>query len=387
MGFLAYCLAILLLILTLPGTIELFFLTLGAIFGSFRKNHKRLIPGELKGVIIIPAHNEEIHIEDTLKAIQQCEGNFDCVVIADNCTDSTAEICQKYHVKTFERKDELNRGKAYALDYAFQKLLSADYDWFAIVDADSHVQSNFVSELNRLFSQKADAVQVRYSAENSQKSIKTRLMCIAFLAFNYVRPKGRQFWNLSSGILGTGFALSRQTLQAVPYQIDSIVEDLAYHLRIVQAGYKVQFTELTKVTSDLPVESTGAKIQRTRWEGGRFALMREAIPKLFLEVAKGRWKQLEPLLDLLLLPLAYHVLLLIILLFINPFQTYALVALSIVLGHIITALIIGGGSWKDLAALLLSPFYILWKIFLLPKTLFFSHKSSEWVRTKRTPKR
>lgn len=378
-----------LFLVTLPGNIELLYLTVGAIFSALKPQNLLNTPTfHSKGIIIIPAHNEEMTIAKTLKAMQNCTGDFDYVVVADNCTDSTAQICQQHGVKVLVRNDPEKKGKSYALDFAFQILLNEPYDWFAVVDADTLVQSNLATEISRLFDQQADAVQVRNSIENPHLSIKTRLMCIAFLAFNYLRPKGRQFWNHSVGILGTGFALSRKVLQTVPYTTSSIVEDLAYHIKLVKAGFKVRFTDRTKVVSDFPVHKDAVTTQRTRWEGGRFAVMRHAIPELALAVFKGQWQLLDPLLDLLLLPLAYHVVLLFLLCLIpiSFFQLYALISLCLVLGHILTAIIIGGGTMKDFLALLLSPFYIIWKLLLLTKTFRFSSKSSEWIRTDRNQK-
>ena len=68
-------------------------------------------------------------------------------------------------------------------------------------------------------------------------------MNIALLAFNVMRPRGRDRLALSCGILGNGFALRRETIEAVPYEAGSVVEDLEYHLRLVRAGKKVQFAD------------------------------------------------------------------------------------------------------------------------------------------------
>ena len=66
-------------------------------------------------------------------------------------------------------------------------------------------------------------------------------MNVALLAFNVLRPRGRARWGLSCGILGNGFGLARKTLEAVPYDASSVVEDLEYHLRVVESGRRVEF--------------------------------------------------------------------------------------------------------------------------------------------------
>src|SRR6185369_8853223 len=121
-------------------------------------------------------------------------------------------------------------------------------------------------------------------------------------------------WGLSVGILGNGFALTGETLRAVPYDARSVVEDLEYHLRLVRAGSRVRFAATTSVWGEMPAGGSGVTTQRARWEGGRFRMIAEQAPALFREVLAGRLTLLEPLLELLLLPLALHVALLLLVL-------------------------------------------------------------------------
>jgi len=190
---------------------------------------------------------------------------------------------------------------------------------------------------------------------------------------------------LSCGILGNGFGLSRDTLIAVPYEAGSVVEDLEYHLKLIGAGYTVKFADGTTVRADMPVGGRGAGTQRARWEGGRFQMLRRFVPELTLKVLKGNSKSVEPLLDLLLLPLALHVVLLLVTLAV-PFtltRMYAAISLAIVFSHVVIALIFGGASTKDATALFVAPFYIAWKLLLLPKVFLNARRKAEWVRTER----
>jgi hypothetical protein len=94
---------------------------------------------------------------------------------------------------------------------------------------------------------------------------------------------------------------------------------------------------------------------------------------------------LEPTLDLLLLPLAFHVTLLGLTALI-PFgiaRIYALIALALAALHVITGIVVGGGDWRDFAALLSVPFYVAWKITALPRILQSARGLGPWVRTDR----
>jgi cellulose synthase/poly-beta-1,6-N-acetylglucosamine synthase-like glycosyltransferase len=373
---------------TLPGTIEILLVTLGAICDSLMPIKSKTLFTNKKLAVVIPAYNEDKTIRRTIRSFKLCKEKFDIFVIADNCTDNTEKISLSEGVNVLRRENRFQRGKNHALHFAFTQLLLKDYEIFVVVDADSIVQANFISAIMNHFSHGADAVQVRYGVLDPQKTIRTKLMNIAFLAFNFLRPKGRKFFGLSVGILGNGFGLSRYVLKALPYQIESIVEDLAYHVKLVEQGFKVDFIEETTLLGEMANSETGSKIQHTRWEGGRINLIIKETPPLLKKVLKGKFYLLEPLLELLLLPLAYHCFLLIILVFLPLSFTkiYALFALGVVSIHVITAIILGGGGRNEFIALLAAPFYLIWKLTLLKEIFSRIKQNSPWERTPRNKK-
>jgi len=374
-------------LITVAGTLELIFLTFGGLFAT---NKKMGIPldNALKLAVVVPAHNESEGIVDCIHSLQACQppkGHSEIYVIADNCTDNTAELARAAGAQVIERHNEQERGKGYALDYAFQKLLSQGVDAVVVIDADTSVEANFLISCEHAFSSGAAAIQCRYTVKNVEDSLRTRLMHLALLAFNILRPRGREFWGVSAGISGNGFGLHRTTLEKVPYSARSVVEDLEYHLQLVNAGLRVQFIDQTCVRAAMPTAKAGTETQRTRWEGGRFRMMVDFIPILVKRVLTGDWRALEPLLELLLLPLALHVVLLVITLLIPTgwTQVYALFALFIVTLHVLAAWWVGSRRWHELSVLFIVPFYILWKLILLPQSLRNARKNTAWQRTER----
>jgi cellulose synthase/poly-beta-1,6-N-acetylglucosamine synthase-like glycosyltransferase len=200
-----------------------------------------------------------------------------------------------------------------------------------------------------------------------------------------MRPKGRSGWGLSAGILGNGFALRREVLKRVPWDATSIVEDLEYHLRLSAAGVRVGFVNQATVFGEIPSSSPAARVQRSRWEGGRLRIMRLWAPRLAVEILRGRKQLIEPLLELLLLPLAYHISLLAIALFVLPevFRLYTVAALLIVVVHVVGAAFLGGRPLKAAFSLAAAPFYVLWKMTTLASILSASRRDAGWVRTGR----
>lgn len=381
--------ALVLLVLSAFGSMELALLTFGAILPRKARPAPQKTLQQL--VVVVPAHNESAGIGACVRSLlasQPPACQWRVQVIADNCADDTAEQARQAGAEVWERFDEELRGKGYALDYAFNRLLAEDVDAMLVVDADTEVADDFLRISAEAFASGADAVQCRYTVKNPEQSLRTRLMNVALLAFNVLRPRGRSAWGLSVGIAGNGWGVSADTLRAVPYTARSVVEDLEYHLALVRSGRAVQFLDDTYVLGDMPTGGKGADTQRARWEGGRFRMIREHVPPLVSAVLQGNWRLIEPLLELLLLPLALHVLLILplVILPLGFTQIYGVLAFALVLLHVLVGIWVGGGGIKDLMALATAPLYIIWKLTLLPLMMKTATKNATWVRTEREPK-
>jgi cellulose synthase/poly-beta-1,6-N-acetylglucosamine synthase-like glycosyltransferase len=371
---------------TAPGSIELAVLTLGGLLPARRRPADT---GRLPlTAIVIPAHNEESGIARTIASLHADIGfdpNIKLVVIADNCTDETAARSFAAGARALIRQDATHRGKGHALHFAFSRLLAEGFDAFIVIDADTQVATGAIHDIRSRLSAGADAVQCRYIVANAEASIRTRLMNVALLAFNVMRPRGRDRFGVSCGILGNGFALTRKTIETVPYEAGSVVEDLEYHLRLVRAGKKVEFANEATVRGDMPVGGIGAETQRARWDGGRFRMIAEWSIPLMREVLSGRMRLLEPLMELWLLPLAFHMCLLVLALFVQnrAVRLAALIQIALAVFHVFSSVLRCGGGAGSLLALAAAPFYILWKIALLGTMFRSARRNAAWVRTAR----
>lgn len=368
---------------TAPGTAELLALTIGGMLPARRRGATQ--GRTIRLAAVVPAHNEELNVARAVRSLLNADRagvDATVVVVADNCDDRTADVAAQAGARVLVRKNAVERGKGYALDFAFRTLLPEDFDAFLVLDADSEASPNLLIETAALLRDRAAAVQCRYVVRNAGESLRTRLMKIALCGFNVLRPRGRERWGLSAGIYGNGFTLSSATLRAVPYSATSVVEDLEYHLALVRAGLRVRFADDASVWGDMPVAGAGVKTQRARWEGGRFRMLVAHAPRLGAQVLRGKWRMLEPCLDLLLLPLAFHVTLLLAALAVPSgiSRTVGAVGLGVVALHLVGAVRLAGG---DFAALAAAPFYVVWKILMLPRVLRSSRSGAAWVRTER----
>lgn len=379
-------LGLMIVLATLPLIAEVLVLTVAALLPSSRFRDED--PGsELLPIsILIPAHNEEALIGRCVRSVMASAGpGTEVLVVAHNCSDSTSAEAEAAGASVLVLNDPSQTGKGCALSFGFTAILTGQSQAVLVIDADSVVDLNLVHTVRRRLLAGAQALQCRYEVYNCEDNGRTRLTALAFQAFNGVRPRGRARLGLSAGILGNGFALHRDVLTRVPYNAHSVVEDLEYHLALVRAGISVEFIDAAAVRGEMPVTSKGAQGQRARWEGGRIRVMKRWAPKLLAGVISGQARLIEPLLDLLALPIALAVTLLIVgaLLPVTWLRFYVLGAFAVFLVHVTAAALTGPGLWGSMKALSTVPGYILWKLWIFPEIWRASRANATWVRTVR----
>jgi GTP:adenosylcobinamide-phosphate guanylyltransferase len=371
---------------TLPLTIELPVLSVAAAFPP--RNPRRRCASALRLAVVVPAHNEETLIGTCVRSLlSDRETAVEIFVVAHNCTDRTGELAAGAGARVLPLSGP--GGKGLALDHGFRHALSLGAEAVLVIDADSVVSKNLLAEVAASIRAGAEAVQTRYQAANAEGNLRTRLAALALAGMNVVRPRGRSRLGLSCGIFGNGFALSARTLQRVPYTANSLVEDLEYHLRLVEAGIEVEFLDHATVFGEMPEKSAAAATQRARWEGGRQRMRRAWALPLLKAVLQGRGRMLEPLLDLLAQPLATQALLLALAAALPIFwcRIYAGIGFVGVALYLSIAAGLSPNPAGALRALAAAPGYLLWKLLMIPRTRMAARKDAAWVRTERNPGR
>jgi cellulose synthase/poly-beta-1,6-N-acetylglucosamine synthase-like glycosyltransferase len=344
--------------------------------------------------ILVPAHNEESVIANTIKTLKTASlPHYQIVVIADNCTDATAKIARSQEVVVIERQDSQNKGKGYALDYGLQFLANNPPEVVVFVDADCRVHKNALKLITSLAITTSRPVQATYLMEKpKQPTPKDSISAFAFKVKNLVRSSGMVRMNLPCLLAGTGMAFPWSVISSIDIANSNIVEDMKLGLDLTIAGYPPIFCPEANVLGCLPQNSQSRLSQRTRWEHGHIQTLLDYVPKLIrASVKQKRYDLFISALDLCIPPLS----LLVAIWFGTMCISILLAALMSIWAPILvtglagmcifTAILI---AWTNFARtdlplleLLAIPFYILWKIPLYFKFLVQPQKA--WVRTER----
>ena len=378
-----------LVVMTLPLILELLVLTIAALWPRVSVETERAGSNVDLLTVLIPAHNEEALIGRAIQSVLQSAdlAATKVLVVAHNCTDATAAKARAAGASVLLLDDSTRSGKGYALREGFGAALAGDSQAVLVMDADSLMDANLLADVRRQLQAGALALQCRYEVNNSEDSARTKLMSLAFFGMNVIRPRGRARLGFSAGIMGNGFVIHRDVLTLVPYGSHSIVEDVEYHLALLRAGIRVRFIDTAGVRGEMPATSKSSRAQRARWEGGRIHLMQRWAPQLLVNLLRGRLSLLEPLFDLLALPMASVVMLLFIMACF-PFlwiRVYVLAAFAVLIFHVAAVAIEGPGLSESIKALSTVPAYILWKLWIFPETWRTSRADAKWVRTDREP--
>ncbi|MGO9759951.1 MAG: glycosyltransferase family 2 protein [Solirubrobacteraceae bacterium] len=236
-------------------------------------------PTALRFVVLVPAHDEQLGIKATLESLALATYPSHAsrtIVIADNCTDQTANRARETGVEVWERTDPSRRGKGFALAWALG-LLQAELDSFdavVVVDADCLASPNMLSAIDQRLRSGASAVQVNYVAANPEDSHASALRFGGFALTNTVRFLGKQRLGLSCGLVGTGMAFTKDLLDREPWTATGLVEDAEYHMRLVESGERSEFVPEAWVSSAVPARLKGSADQQARWEQGKLQIIR-----------------------------------------------------------------------------------------------------------------
>ncbi len=243
------------------------------------KDKKMLVNKNHKFMAIVPAHNEEAVIKnlvESLKAQNYPKELYDIYVIADNCTDKTAEIAKDAGAIVLKRFDEAHKTKGYALNWFLKQKIDekADYDAFCVFDADNIVDKNFIKNMNKKLCQGEEIVQGYRDIKNPTDSWITAGYAIFYWMMNRFYHLARYNLGLSPLINGTGFMVKFDVVKPDGWKTITLTEDIEFSLINIAKGRKLGWATDAIVYDEQPVHFMQSWSQRSRWTVGHLQCMK-----------------------------------------------------------------------------------------------------------------
>lgn len=234
--------------------------------------------------VLIPAHNEGEGLAPTLIDIKAQLRPIDrLLVVADNCTDNTAEVAERHGAEVLIRQDAERRGKGYALQYGLDHLRVSPPSTVFMTDADCLHSEGLITGLGAEAEERGRPTQALYLMEASENAPPSRFVAaFAWLLINDVRMRGLQSLAGTTRLTGAGVSFPWSIAEGLSLGSSEIVEDLALAVTLATQGQRIEFARHHIVTSTFPDTDDAAQVQRARWEHGSLGVIQKRLGGLVL---------------------------------------------------------------------------------------------------------
>lgn len=282
-----------LLLILVPLTILVlyqWFLAVCSLF--YRQRQCRAERPLTRFLIIIPAHNEELGIADTLTSFQRLDypaDRYKILVVADRCADGTAAAARRIGAECLERFDG-RPGKGAALAWGIEQANKAgmEFDAVVIIDADTLVDRSLLSAFNMEF-QAGHLVQQGYNyISNPWASPFTRIIAVTSVLRNGRYYAGKTVLGLPGMLTGTGMCFGAEVLSRRGWTAFSVGEDWEFSVELLLRGQHIYFNPGAKTFAKESQNLQQASHQRLRWASGRYAVMGNKVRELIREGIRRR---------------------------------------------------------------------------------------------------
>ena len=251
-------------------------------FEKAKKNHKY--------AILVAARNEETVIGNLVDSIRKQDYPAELVdifVVADNCTDNTAEAARKFGAICYERNNPDERTKGFALKYLVERIKEdygiESYEGYFIFDADNLLKRDYISHMNDSFDAGEKIVTSYRNTKNFDDNWISASYGIHWLRTVRNEHRARSVFRLATRIQGTGFLFASELLKN-GWNYTSLTEDRAFCADAVAKGYKISYNNKAEFYDEQPVDMKTAMKQRIRWSKGHLQAFVETGPQLLKHI-------------------------------------------------------------------------------------------------------
>ena len=260
----------------------------------WKKDAPHREPSPHRIAVLIAARNEQAvigNLIDSIRAQDYPAEKVDIFVVADNCTDLTGSVAGAHGANVYFRSNAAQVGKGYALQYLLRCIEDdyAPYDGYLVLDADNVLSPNYITEINKTFS---DGYQIVTSYRNSKNYGDNWISAgyaLWFLRESRYLNHARFLLGTSCAVSGTGFLFSAAVLEAQggvwPFHL--LTEDIEFTIDNVTRGMKVGYCASAVLYDEQPVRFHQSWVQRLRWSRGYMQVFRKYGRALISGILRG----------------------------------------------------------------------------------------------------
>lgn len=246
--------------------------------------------------VIISARNESAVIGELIKSVKQQKYPSELVdiyVVADNCTDNTAEVARNAGAIVYERFNQQYVGKGYALDYIFNIIHSSPkadaYDGYFVFDADNLLDENYIAEMNKVFDSGYRVVTSYRNSKNYGTNWISAGYSLWFLREAKYLNNARMQLGTSCAISGTGFLINSAIIKENGgWKHHLLTEDIEFSIDSVIKGEVIGYCGSAKIYDEQPSSFEQSWNQRLRWSKGFYQVFAKYGGKLVKSTVKRR---------------------------------------------------------------------------------------------------
>ena len=241
----------------------------------------REAPKDKRYAILISARNEQEVIGLLLDSIARQDYPselIDVYVCADNCTDSTADVCRKWGATVFERNDTQRIGKGYALEFMmngiYEKYGEDHYDAYFVIDADNLLAGDFVCRMHDCFCEGNRVVTCYRNSKNFGDNWVSAGCGLWFLHVAKHLNNARTLFGNTATVSGTGFMVHKDIFKRQGgWKHFLLTEDIEFTVDNALAGEKIAYCHAAVVYDEQPTKFTQSWRQRLRWSRGHLQIL------------------------------------------------------------------------------------------------------------------
>lgn len=237
--------------------------------------------------VVISARNEAGvigYLLDSLQGQRYPAESYDIFVIADNCTDNTAEFARAKGAVVYQRHNKEKMSKGFALGWMFDILMRDyrdRYDAVCVFDADNIVHPDFLLHMNQQLCAGVEIAQGYRDIKNPSDSWISGNYALYFWTNIRFYQIPRYNMGLSCMVGGTGFMFKTDVLLTESgWNTATICEDVEFSLHKISEGYKIGFAYDAKFYDEQPVTFRQSWTQRMRWTAGNIMCINQCMPGL-----------------------------------------------------------------------------------------------------------